>query len=89
MNDSIPSLQSQRLVANNDVFDLIDLGQRNMNVERQMDQNWRTLVNFFTFKHAQHTRIFRQITGIHRPMDIADFGTNLCNFRRIVLCSYF
>ena len=58
-----------------------------MNVERQMDQNWRTLVNFFPFKHAQHTLIFLQIKEIHRRMDAADFGTNLFNFRRIVLCS--
>ena len=84
-NDSIPSLQSQRLVANYDIFDLLDLGQRNMNVERQMDQNWRTLVNFFTFKHAQNKLIFRQITEIHRKIVLL-FSEQICVISKGLFC---
>ena len=44
-----PSLQPQGRVGSYDVFALLDLGQRSYNVERQMDHNWRTLVNFSYF----------------------------------------
>lgn len=57
VTDSFPSLQPQRRVGSYDVIALLDLGQRNYNVERQMDHNWRTLVNF-SFKHAQHICLF-------------------------------
>lgn len=49
VTDSFPSLQPQRRVGSYDVIALLDLGQRNYNVERQMDHNWRTLVNFSYF----------------------------------------
>ena len=49
VTDCFPSLQPQGRVGSYDVFALLDLGQRHYNVERQMDHNWRTLVNFSYF----------------------------------------